>query len=135
MKKGCLDPSITFQNATRAVVPPKSVIITGATDFVGAFITRELLELHVAVYCLVRADGKKQAMQCLVTTFADYGLWKPNAFDDLADRVDAICHSGALVNWIRPLEDLVGPNIVTTHEALRLASHGRAKSVLSEPEG
>lgn len=152
MKNGCLDPSLTFENAAHATTAPlEAVFVTGATGFVGAFIARELLELGVAVHCLVRADGEKQAMQRLVTTLADYGLWKPDyaplvhvvvgdmaqplfglardAFDDLADRVDAVCHSGALVNWVRPLDDFVGPNLVSAHEALRLASHGRAKTV------
>ncbi|RYO94322.1 hypothetical protein DL766_000599 [Monosporascus sp. MC13-8B] len=50
-------------------------------------------------------------------------------FDDLANRVDAICHSGALVDWMRPLEDYIGPNVVSTHEVLRLASRGCAKAV------
>jgi len=50
-------------------------------------------------------------------------------FDNLAHQVDAICHSGALVDWLRPLQDYVGPNIVSTHEILRLASRGLAKAV------
>ncbi|KAK4172239.1 hypothetical protein QBC36DRAFT_363297 [Triangularia setosa] len=151
MKEGYLDPGLTFENAAHPGAPLKSVFVTGATGFVGAFIAHELLELHLTVYCLVRDDDEKQAMQRLVATFADYSLWKPsyatllhvvvgdiaeplfglsrNTFENLADRVDAICHSGALVNWVRPLEDFVGPNIASTHEALRLASCGRSKSV------
>jgi thioester reductase-like protein len=87
----------------------------------------------------------------VVSTLQDYGLWQTNfaplikptvgdmaqpllgltekVFDDLASQVDAICHSGALVDWVRPLKDYVGPNIVSTHEILRLASRGRSKAV------
>jgi hypothetical protein len=151
MKKGCLDPGLTFENTTHSTAPFESVFITGVTGFVGAFITRELLELRVVVHCLVRTDDEKQAMQRLVTTFADYGLWKPgyaplvhvvlsemaqplcglsrDAFEDLTDRVDDICHLGALVNRVRPLDDFVGPNIISTHGVLRLAFHGRGKAV------
>jgi thioester reductase-like protein len=50
-------------------------------------------------------------------------------FDSLANNVDAICHSAALVDWMRPLEDYVRPNIVSTHELLRLASTGRSKTI------
>jgi thioester reductase-like protein len=48
-------------------------------------------------------------------------------FDSPAERVKVICHSGGLVDWVRPLKDYVGPNIVSTHELLRLASQGRSK--------
>jgi polyketide synthase 12 len=90
-------------------------------------------------------------MQRLVATLSDYGLWSEEyapllnpvvgdltqplfglderSFDQLADQVDAICHCGALVDWMRPLEDYLGPNVIGTHEALRLASRGRGKAV------
>ncbi|KAF2176510.1 nonribosomal peptide synthetase 7 [Zopfia rhizophila CBS 207.26] len=148
--KGYLDPSITFR-AAQSAAPPASVFVTGATGFVGAFIVHKLLELGISVYCLVRADSIEQATQRLLSAFASHDLWKSDyepllhpivgdmaqpllglseeMFDGLADRVDAICHSGALVDWVRPLEHYIGPNIVSTHEVLRLASQGRGKAV------
>ena len=51
------------------------------------------------------------------------------AFDELANRVDAICHSATLVDWKRPLDDYIGPNVIGTHEVLRLASHDHGKAV------
>ncbi|KAF7553682.1 hypothetical protein G7Z17_g3420 [Cylindrodendrum hubeiense] len=155
IRKGCLDPSFTFDNVTRGpttcAARPESVLVTGGTGFVGAFVVHELLEIGIATYCLVRAASIELGRQRMVGALETYGLWKPDyapllhpvvgdltqpllglseeVFDDLADRVDAICHSGALVDWIRPLEDYVGPNIVSTHEVLRLASHGRGKTV------
>lgn len=50
-------------------------------------------------------------------------------FNDLANEVNYIHRSGALVDRMRPLEDYVGLNILGTHEILRLASHGRSKAV------
>jgi len=151
IEKGCLDANFRFDNAPHTTVPPHSVFVTGATGFVGAFIVHELLELGIAAHCLVRADSVDQAMQRLSGTLASYGLWKheytsllhpvvgdmsqpllglsQEAFENLANYVDTICHSGALVDWMRPLEDYVGPNIVSAHEILRLASCGRGKSV------
>lgn len=80
-----------------------------------------------------------------------YDLWKPeyaallnpvvgdltqplfglseHEFDQLANQVDAICHSGALVDWMLPLDNYLAPNVVGTHEVLRLASRGRGKAV------
>ncbi|KAF7502737.1 hypothetical protein GJ744_005198 [Endocarpon pusillum] len=155
VRKGCLDSSFMFDNVTqdpaRCTTRPESVFLTGATGFVGASILYELLQQGITTHCLVRADCVDKARQRVVSTMDDYGLWEPNfaslieptvgdmaqpllglteeVFDDLADRVDAICHSGALVDWMRPLEDYVGPNLVSTHEILRLVSRGRAKAV------
>ncbi|KAI1637423.1 hypothetical protein F4809DRAFT_640478 [Biscogniauxia mediterranea] len=135
IRKDCLNSSFTFDNVTqdptKCTTYPESVFLTGAAGFVGAFILYELL---------------KQ-----VSSLENYGLWESSfsslikpvvgdmaqhllgltekVFDGLADQVDAICHSGALVDWVRQLEDYVGPNIVSTHEILRLASRGRAKAV------
>lgn len=151
IRKGCLDASLTFDNAARASTRPESVLVTGSTGFVGAFIVHELLKQGVAVYCLVRADSANRARQRMTDTLDWYGLWDAQfapilhivvgditqpllgmdeqLFDKLADTVDAICHSGALVDWMRPLDDYVGPNMVSTHEVLRLASRGRGKTV------
>ena len=151
VRKGCLAPELRFDNAAAVQGRPESVFVTGATGFVGAFLLRELLEAQVAAYCLVRADDASDGMHRLVSTLEGYGLWKPEyaplvnpvvgdltqrlfgldeeLFDRLADEVDAICHSGALVDWMRPLEDYLGPNVVGAHEALRLASRGRGKAV------
>ncbi|MEV6596451.1 amino acid adenylation domain-containing protein [Actinoplanes sp. NPDC051346] len=149
-RKGCLHPDLRFDNASAAPVRPEAVFVTGATGFVGAYLLHELLAAEVVAYCLVRADDARQAMDRLVGALDGYGLWKQEfapllnpvvgdltkplfgldeeGFDELADQVDAICHSGALVDWMRPLEDYIGPNVVGTHEALRLASRGRGKA-------
>ncbi|MFH8370604.1 amino acid adenylation domain-containing protein [Streptomyces sp. NPDC018031] len=149
-RKGCLHPDLRFGDATAAPVRPEAVFVTGATGFVGAYLLHELLASEVVSYCLVRADDARQAMERLVGALDGYGLWREEFapllnpvvgdltrplfglteedFDELADQVDAICHSGALVDWMRPLEDYIGPNVVGTHEALRLASRGRGKA-------
>jgi fatty acid CoA ligase FadD9 len=47
----------------------------------------------------------------------------------LADRVDLIVHSGALVNHVLPYRQLFGPNVVGTAEIIRLAITTRIKPV------
>jgi polyketide synthase 12 len=150
-KKGCLEPELQFANAASATSEPEAVFLTGSTGFVGAFVLSELLKSNTIVYCLVRASDAGQAMARLTETLESYGLWNPDyvpllnpvvgdlsqplfgmqedAFDVLADQVDAICHSGALVDWLLPLDAYLGPNVVGTHEVLRLASRGRGKEV------
>lgn len=144
-KKGYLDPQLTF-DSTAQVPSPKSVFLTGATGFVGAYILHELLERGIVAHCLVRARDADHGTSRLEATLAGYDLWKPSfaplldtvvgdaskpmfglseeAFDKLADRVDSICHASALVDWMQPLDNYLGPNIVSAHEVLRLAAHG-----------
>jgi amino acid adenylation domain-containing protein/thioester reductase-like protein len=150
IKKGHLEAAMSFRS-TQDTKSPEAVLVTGATGFVGAFIAGRLLELGISVYCLVRAESPQKARQRLLDTFVGQQLWKSNyepllhavvgdltqpllglsedLFEDLADNIDSICHSGGLVDWVRPLEDYLGPNIVSTHEILRLASQGREKTV------
>ncbi|CDR18215.1 type I polyketide synthase [Streptomyces iranensis] len=146
-RRGCLHPDLRFEGANTAPEPPRTVFVTGATGFVGAHLLHELLASEVAAHCLVRADDTHQAMERLTAALDDYGLWKeeftplltpvvgdltqplfgldPKHFDELAGQVDAICHSAALLDWMRPMAEYIGPNMVGTHEALRLASRGR----------
>jgi amino acid adenylation domain-containing protein/thioester reductase-like protein len=150
IKKGHLEAAMSFRS-TQDTKSPEAVLVTGATGFVGAFITGKLLELGISVYCLVRAESSQKAKQRLLDTLIGQRLWKSDyepllhavvgdltqpllglsedLFEDLADNIDSICHSGGLVDWVRPLEDYLGPNIVSTHEILRLASQGREKTV------
>ncbi|KFY51099.1 hypothetical protein V496_08929 [Pseudogymnoascus sp. VKM F-4515 (FW-2607)] len=155
VRRGVLDPKIQFHNVTKHTTTcsrhPKSVLVTGPTGFVGAFMVYEFLQRGMNVYCLVRASSHSHAQERMVKTLKRYSLWKPDheplihsvvgdlsqpflglceaKFDDLANVVDYILHSGALVDWMRPLEDYLGPNILGTHEILRLASRGRGKAV------
>ncbi|WP_212528049.1 polyketide synthase [Actinospica durhamensis] len=151
VRKGYLDPQLRFDNARDTLDRPESVFLTGATGFVGAFLLRELLEAGISAHCLVRAPDPEAATQRLVTALSSYGMWderyasllhpvvgdlsqplfglSQETFDQLADEVDAVCHSGALVDWMRPLNEYIGPNVIGVHEALRLASQGRGKAV------
>ncbi|MCX4791424.1 amino acid adenylation domain-containing protein [Streptomyces sp. NBC_01221] len=149
-RQGCLHPDLRFDNAVASPERPEAVFVTGATGFVGAHLLHELLASEVVAHCLVRADDTDRATQRLIGALDDYGLWREKfapllkpvvgdvsqplfglderRFDELADQVDAICHSAALLDWMRPMSEYVGPNMVGTHEALRLASRGRGKA-------
>jgi phthiocerol/phenolphthiocerol synthesis type-I polyketide synthase E len=130
---------------------PKTVLLTGATGFVGAFLCAELLrQSQATVLCLVRAGDAAEGGERVRAALESYGLAGAGTgrlqvvtgdlaqpllglgdagFDELAERVDAIYHCGAWVNFVRPYRALKATNVLGTQEILRLATRKRLKPV------
>ena len=132
----------------------KTVLLTGATGFLGAFLLNDLLETTSAhIVCLVRfndptSDDQAAGVARLRRNLLDLGLWhdsimerieilpgtlsrkrlglSPEAFEELAARVQVIVHAGATVNLVYPYAALRGANVGGTREILRLACQGGA---------
>ncbi|AYF74228.1 amino acid adenylation domain-containing protein [Nocardia yunnanensis] len=142
-----LDPEITPSGPARPPGDPRSVLLTGATGFLGTFLLAELLDSTSAtVYCLVRADSESAARQRLSAAATRYRLdlaahthrivpvpgdlakprlgLSPERFAELADRVDLIHHNAAHVNHLAPYALLRAANVTGTAEVLRLATTG-----------
>ena len=126
----------------------RSIFLTGATGFLGAFLLDGLLSRTEArVYCLVRPRGKEDAAKTIEDNLRGYGLWRPEYgrrvvavagdlsrplfglgegdFELLAREVDLVIHAGARVNLVYPYSELAGTNVGGTREVLRLACmHG-----------
>ncbi len=142
--------SLVFDQAR--AVQPEAVFLTGATGFLGGFLLSELLQQTSAnVYCLVRASSAAEGLTRIKHNLERYlisqpedtdriipvlgdlarpGLGLPEAvFDDLAHTIDAIYHNGAVVNFVYPYSELRVPNVLGTHEVLRLATRVRLKPV------
>ena len=147
-----LDPTIRADGLPGASTePPKIVLLTGATGFVGSFLCAELArQTRAQVLCLVRAASAEEGQDRLRAALAAYGLTGPwlvrvkalpgdlsqpllgigaERFDDLAARVDAVYHCGAWVNFVRPYRALKATNVCGTQEILRLATTSRLKPV------
>jgi amino acid adenylation domain-containing protein/thioester reductase-like protein len=128
--------------------PPQTIFLTGATGFVGAFLLHDLLvNTRAEIYCLVRAADAASARQRIIASLQTYDLWQeafsprivPVAgdlaqpslglsdaeFRALAREMDSIYHAGAWVNFMLPYEILKPPNVLGTHEILRLAALAR----------
>ncbi|MFL6124429.1 amino acid adenylation domain-containing protein [Actinophytocola sp.] len=131
---------------------PRTILLTGATGFLGAFLLRELLDTTGAeVRCLVRADGEAAATARIRGNLETYGLWDESTADrvvavpgDLAAprlglsaaafarhsrEVDVIYHNGAEVNAVAAYSTLKPANVLGTQEVLRLAGTTRVKPV------
>ena len=132
----------------------ETIFLTGATGFLGAFLLNDLLENTSAqIVCLVRFNDPGDAdipagIARLRTNLLDFGLWRdsimerveilpgnlsrkrlglsPDAFNDLATRIQVIVHAAATVNLVYPYASLRGANVGGTREILRMACLGGA---------
>ena len=130
----------------------RTVLLTGATGFLGRYLALEWLEQMERVdgklICLVRAESDEDARRRLDKTFdsgdpellrhfqelaadhleviagdkgeANLGL-DQQTWQRLADTVDLIVDSAAVVNGVLPYSELFGPNVVGTAELIRFA--------------
>ncbi|MBC1238391.1 non-ribosomal peptide synthetase [Nostoc sp. 2RC] len=148
-----LDPSICPEALPRNyTTEPASILLTGATGFLGAFLLDELLQKTSAdIYCLVRSTDVESGKNKLRQNLEMYSLWNEHLssriipvvgdlsrpffglsqeqFLLLANNIDVIYHNGALVNFIHPYEHLRAANVQGTQEVLRLASLIKVKPV------
>ncbi|HEY0195912.1 MAG TPA: amino acid adenylation domain-containing protein, partial [Kofleriaceae bacterium] len=130
----------------------QDILLTGATGFVGCFLVDELLRrTQATLHCMVRARNASEGLDRLRARLRHFGLhhaaesprlvpvigdlaqprlgMTEGAFQRLAERVDAIIHNGALVNFIYPYEALRATNVTGTEWILRLATRHRLKPV------
>ncbi len=131
--------------------PPRTVLVTGATGFLGAALVDALLRTtSVDVVALVRADsggGARRRLEDALDRHEGGGLSRgnpnqrleaipgdlakplmglsPDAFAALAEKADAIFHLAADLDVFASYEDLEPANVRGTREVLRLAlRHG-----------
>jgi len=131
---------------------PDSILLTGATGFLGTYLLYELLQQTTAnISCLIRSsnagEGKNQLQRKLESGLLWHdsfnariipvignlsqpflGLSK-SYFQHLANKIDIIYHNGAMVNSIYPYSQLKATNVLATQEILKLASKIKTKSV------
>ncbi len=128
----------------------ETVLVTGATGFVGSRIVHELLRrTALRVICLSRARDDAGALRRVVGALAEKGLWEARfadrleafagdlarerlglaapVWDGLARECDLLVHNGALVNFLFDYRAHRAPNVLSTHEMLRLALAARPK--------
>ncbi|OBH40505.1 non-ribosomal peptide synthetase, partial [Mycobacterium intracellulare] len=130
----------------------RTVLLTGATGFLGRYLVLEWLEqleqVEGKLICLVRARTDEDAWRRLEKTFdsgdpellrhfqelaedhlqvvagdkgqANLGL-DDQTWRQLADTVDLIVDSAAVVNGVLPYNELFTPNVGGTAELIRLA--------------
>lgn len=153
--RAVLEPEISPEEpnprAPLSLRDARSVFLTGATGFLGAFLLDGLLSRTDAeIYCLVRPRGE-DPMAPVRENLSRYGIGRfegelarrvrpisgdlgepllglsESAFEDLAGEVDAVIHAGAAVNLVYPYSALEAANVGGTREVLRLACRRKTK--------
>ena len=142
--------SENFPSAAPEVAQKRTIFLTGATGFLGAYILRDLLlRPHTDAITLVRAESPKLGLQRIISTCTAYGIWdetwntritcvcgdlakprcglQPQVWERLTTEVDAIIHNGAKVHWIYPYSSLRSANVLSTVALLELCATGKAK--------
>jgi malonyl CoA-acyl carrier protein transacylase len=145
-----LEDSIYPATALPEPTEPTTILLTGATGFLGAFLLKELLEqTDAVVYCLVRAANAERGLAKIQNNLKSYFFQKDycnprivpivgdlsqpklgfsdSQFEDLAREVDVIYHNGAVLNFVYPYSALKSANVLGTQEILRLACQVKVK--------
>jgi thioester reductase-like protein len=131
---------------------PETVLLTGGTGFLGAYVIADLLRFTNAnVYCVVRAADVDAAKQRLLDNLAHYGIAHRDCefrvfavpgdvelprfgLDDatyewLAVNVESIYHLAASVSFMPGYEKMKSINVTALTHVLRLACDRRTKIV------
>ena len=134
-----------------------TIVLTGATGFLGAFILRDLLSLRSdrveKVICIVRAKSSQDGLERLRQGGSVRDCWDENWVKDqrleaivgdleskhfglsdedwnrISNESDSIIHNGAFVHWVYPYSKLRSANVVSTLTAIELASNGHSKAL------
>jgi thioester reductase-like protein len=146
-----LDPNIQPLSPASHCNDPRTLLLTGATGFLGAHLLKELCDRTTAtIYCLVRAQDDEEAQERLQANFARYfndaidldrvhplvgdlshsnlGL-PPETYETLAEEIDIIVHNGAHLHHIAPYPHLKASNVDSTVAMLQLATTTKPKWV------
>jgi len=151
LKDTQLSPEIGFVSCSIKPHNTCSVLLTGATGFLGVHLLYELQhKKNLNIYCLVRADSLSAGKKIIEESIAHYSLnfflsdriililgdlSKPylgmtqELYRLMAKEIDEIYHNGAFVNHLYNYEMLRPTNVLGTNEILKLANNYKNKRI------
>ena len=119
------------KQARADAVPPRKVVLTGSTGFLGQHILRALIKSPEVdrIYCIaVRGEGKLEEFVSSekVTIYQGdlslprCGLSEKDAAS-IFDSANAVIHNGADVSFLKTYQSLKLPNLISTKELVKLS--------------
>lgn len=132
--------------------PPKAVLLTGATGFVGRFLLSQLLrDTDARLYCLVRATSDAEAQARLKETLVRWELWQESftervvavtgdlrasrlglddaTYQHLARKVDVVYHCATQMNHLETYSASKAANVESSKALVRFATQWRPKLI------
>lgn len=122
-----------------------TVLLTGATGFLGAYLLYEITERHSRVHCLIRAESESQARDRLIDNLNHY--FEPSTrekmmhnvdiiygdtnqdFTQLATSIDTIIHAAARTDHFGEDDDFYEANVKSTAQLIALAKRAQAQLI------
>jgi thioester reductase-like protein len=141
----------TVKENTNILNTPKSILLTGASGFLGIYILADLLKVaEHEIYCLLRTSNAEEGKSKLISGFAKYKLQVPKDFDarviiifgdisqpflglsrdkwtELTTKVDIVVHSAAKVNLVATYQELEATNVLGTKRIIDFIIEGKQK--------
>ncbi|POS86947.1 hypothetical protein EPUL_001357 [Erysiphe pulchra] len=130
-----------------------TILLTGATGFLGAFIIKEIFsrrKRQFRIVALIRnTKNPEEAFERLKKSLLGYCIWedswegriscvvgdlsKPKlgvsseTWQNLVRDIDVIIHNGAIVHWVKSYQQMMASNVLSTFDAISLCSTGKPK--------
>ena len=133
--------------AEKARIPAKTVLLTGASGFLGVYLLAELLQKVDRVLCLQRSKNESEGIAAIQKQAEKAGVsvdWSrigvvcgdltapalglsSEVRRRLARETDAILHCGAFVHHLHNYQTMKAANVESTEELLKLALEEQQK--------
>jgi nucleoside-diphosphate-sugar epimerase len=110
-----------------AAVSGQRCLVTGASGFIGARLTRRLVADGYAVRCLVRETSDVSALAGLDVELVRADLTEATAVADATDNCRFVVHCGALVSDWAAVAEIRGVNVGGTRNILDAAAKASAE--------
>lgn len=130
--------------------PPRNILVTGSTGFVGRFLLRQLLQnTDTTAYCLLRCQSKEHGFKILKERLIAHDLWDPElaeriivvpgdlrhphlgigdlTYEFLSRSIDSIYHCATSMNHLETYAMAKPANVGGVIELLKLATQYRPK--------
>ncbi len=129
----------------------KTIFLTGATGFLGAYLLRDLLQkdAEIRVYCLTRCRDRYDGLERIKMNMLRFHCWdpafrhrilavpgdltkekfamSPQDYHTVCCQADMIFHCGAVLNFLYPYAAMKSANVSSTVECLRIATTEKMK--------